>query len=202
MKRYGTDHQRTIRPWRGIIAAAVLAGGLSVATGIAQTQPEPAQAQPAADRIESQEVVDRMLERRSQSARVAPARSGEAGEGTVTMPVTAVDIDRSVLGLAPGEDAPPLMRDGSFIIGRRGHLRTSGDGAHLLFVFDSQHADKSLLPMIVQPCALREDMEDYLAQRGHEISFIVSGQVFSYRGANYLLPTMMKVAIDRPAATQ
>ncbi|WP_428386392.1 hypothetical protein [Mucisphaera sp.] len=186
---------------RGSFAAILLAAGLAVATGVAQTDPQPANAQ--SDSVPASTVVERMLERREASPRIAPTgRNDNENASPVAMPLTAVDIDRSVLGLAPGEAAPPLMRDGSFIIGRRGHLRRSSDAAHLLFVFEAQAADNPTLPMIVQPCALREDMEDYLAERGNEISFIVSGQVFTYRGANYLLPTMMKIAIDRPGAGQ
>jgi hypothetical protein len=39
-------------------------------------------------------------------------------------------------------------------------------------------------------------MEDTVDRRGDTTVFILSGQVHTYRGANYLLPTMMKVAVD------
>ena len=66
-----------------------------------------------------------------------------------------------------------------------------------VFVFDadSQHAPEP--PMILQPCRLLQSMEDIVQQRGDTVVFVLSGQVHVYRGANYLLPTLMRIAIDR-----
>lgn len=194
-------HHVDTQPWRGAAAATLVAAAIIAVSGLIQTGTVLAQSESNPDEQDANAVVQRMLEKREESPRLTPDRAA-SDTNAVAMPVSAVDIDRSVLGLAPGEEAPPLLRDGSFLIGRRGHLRPSMDGAHLLFVFESQAEQDPMLPMIVQPCALREDMEDYLAQRGDAITFIVTGQVFAYRGANYLLPTMMKIAIDRPNASQ
>ncbi|QDU71849.1 hypothetical protein [Mucisphaera calidilacus] len=188
--------------WRSAAVATLIATAIVAAIGSLQTPAVFAQDEPAPDKVDADNVVQRMLEKRENSLRIAPDRDNDDNPNAVAMPASSVDIDRTVLGLAPGEEAPPLLRDGSFIIGRRGHLRPSTDGAHLLFVFEAQDDQQPTLPMILQPCALREDMEDYMSQRGNTITFIISGQVFAYRGANYLLPTMMKIAIDRPNAAQ
>ena len=51
--------------------------------------------------------------------------------------------------------------------------------------------------MILQACQLLQTMEDIVQQRGDTVVFLISGQIHTYRGANYLLPTMMKLAIDQ-----
>ena len=38
---------------------------------------------------------------------------------------------------------------------------------------------------------------ELIEQRGDTVVFLISGQIHTYRGANYLLPTMMKLAIDQ-----
>lgn len=114
------------------------------------------------------------------------------------VPATAaVTIDRALIGIAPDQALPPLRREGEFVMSRRGRLVRSGDGKQVLFVFDADSAASPELPMVVQPCQLRQSMEDVVLQRGDNVVFIVSGQVHTYRGANYLLPTMMKLAVDK-----
>ena len=108
-----------------------------------------------------------------------------------------MDIDPAVLGVAPGEDPPPLRREGEFIVNRRGRLVRSSEGGHLLFVFESDTQAAPELPMILQACQLLEAMEETVQRRGDMTVFILSGQVHAYRGANYLLPTMMKIAVDK-----
>ncbi|MCC6680546.1 MAG: hypothetical protein IT445_06545 [Phycisphaeraceae bacterium] len=109
----------------------------------------------------------------------------------------AVKIDPALMGIAPEQELPPLKREGEFVVDRRGRLVRPAEGKALLFVFDADSAAAAELPMVVQPCRLRESMEDLVANRGDSVVFIVSGQVHTYRGANYLLPTMMKLAVDK-----
>jgi len=47
--------------------------------------------------------------------------------------------------------------------------------------------------MYLLPCQMLEDMETLVARHEKSIVFIISGQVFVYHKANYLLPTMMKI---------
>ena len=115
----------------------------------------------------------------------------------VGAPAVSVDIDRSVLGVAPGQPQPTLKREGEFIVNRRGRLVRSPDGAHVLFQFEADSAQAQEAPMVMQACRNLEAMEDYVAERGDTAVFVVSGQVHVYRGANYLLPTMWKLAYDQ-----
>ncbi len=123
----------------------------------------------------------------------APAMKPGPGAGA---PAASVDIDPAVLGIAPGEDPPTLRREGEFIVNRRGRLIRSAEGGHLLFVFESDTADNPELPMVLQACQLLEAMENEVQRRGDSTIFRLSGQINTYRGANYLLPTMMIVVAD------
>jgi len=112
-------------------------------------------------------------------------------------PVVPVQVDPNVVGTAPGQPRPELRREGELVVNRRGRLTRSGDGVHSMFVFESDSRDNPEPPMMLMPCQLLQNMEDLVADRGDRIVFIITGQVFTYRGANYMLPTVMKLAIDR-----
>lgn len=155
-------------------------------------EPENADADaPEADPTD--ESIDRLMRQRQAPPAVAPTDS-PAGEQA---PAGQVEPDRSVLGVAPDAQQPELRREGEFIVNRRGHLRRSADGAHLLFVFEADDRESPEAPMILQPCRLLETMEDIVERRGEDVAFILSGQVHTYRGANYLLPTMMRIDVNR-----
>ena len=40
-------------------------------------------------------------------------------------------------------------------------------------------------------------MEELISDRGDRIVFKLTGQVFVYRGSNYVLPTLFTLAIDK-----
>jgi len=113
------------------------------------------------------------------------------------IPPSNVEADARVLGSAPGLQQPKLLREGEFVINRRGRLVRSAEGGGTLFVFDADDAESPEHPMSMLPCQLLQSMESLVTERGDKLVFIVSGQVFTYRGANYLLPTAMKLAIDK-----
>ncbi|MEO0587939.1 MAG: hypothetical protein AAF078_09895, partial [Planctomycetota bacterium] len=77
-------------------------------------------------------------------------------------------------------------------IQRRGKI-----GPQILHMFEADGQASPELPMIVQPTRLLEAMEEIVNERGGAVVFDVSGQVHTYRGANYLLLTKMKIAINR-----
>ncbi len=112
-------------------------------------------------------------------------------------PADRVDLDPAVLGVAPGGKAPALLREGEFMINRAGRLIRSSDGALSLFVFEADDTDSPERPMILQPCQMLQAMEDLAARRGGDMVFVLSGQVHTYRGNNYLLPTRMKTQVDK-----
>lgn len=107
-------------------------------------------------------------------------------------------LDPAVIGTAPGQTPPALRREGEFVINRRGRLVRSPDGEVALFVFDADSKGEGQEPpMILQPSRMLEVMETRVREEGDQAAFIVSGQVFTYRGANYLLPSTVRPAIDR-----
>lgn len=117
---------------------------------------------------------------------------------SIGVPAVQIAVDPAVLGTAPNQVAPTLRREGEFIIDRRGRLMRSPKGNHALFVFDADtKEDGQEPPMILMPCRLLQDMETIVIEQGDSIAFIISGQVHTYRGANYLLPTTMRPAVDR-----
>lgn len=118
--------------------------------------------------------------------------------GTVRpSPSIRMNVDPAVLGVAPGMEPPKLRREGDFVISRRGRLVPSSDGRHAMFIFESDGTTMSDAPMVLVPCQTLQSMEDLVAERGERIVFVMSGQILEYRGMNYLLPTMMKLDIDR-----
>ncbi len=87
------------------------------------------------------------------------------------------------------EPQTKLVREGAFLVSRRGRmvkLRTN----QWAFVFDADAQGKADAPMILQPCQRLEQMERIAEQAGDSATFTVSGQVFTYRGRNYLLPSL------------
>ncbi len=88
-----------------------------------------------------------------------------------------------------------LRREGQFILTRRGRLvKAKGGTTPYTFVFDGDTGSLNEPPMFLMPCLLLEDMEKIAKAQGDSAVFVVSGQVFVYKGANYLLPTLMKLA--------
>jgi len=154
----------------------------------------------------AQDVMEQLLEQRREAPVVEPTREPEVIDqpARVGAPAATVDLDPAVVGIAPppaGEGAsaekPKLLPEGTFIVNRRGRIMRSSDGAHVMFVFEADQPDAPETPMILMPCRKLEDMEDYVEKHGDQTTFRLSGQVHTYRGANYLLPTMMVIDIDR-----
>ena len=97
-------------------------------------------------------------------------------------------------------DLPPLsagkfLPEGTFITGRGGSLVLS-DAGDAIFVPRGDHA-ASLSPVMLLPCQRLEQMLAAREVNGAETTFAVSGQVFTYRGGNYMLPATMTIEFDR-----
>ena len=160
-----------------------------------QTQPTPPQtSMPSSEAIEQQ-----LLEQLENNPLATPNTSvGDQPSATGAPPSAgSVDVDPGVLGVAPGQDPPKLRREGEFVVSRRGRIVKSTNGRHVLFVFDADSDSAPEPPMVMTPCQMLQNMEDIVRERGNKITFVISGQVLVYRNVNYLLPTMMKIAIDR-----
>lgn len=170
----------------------------------AEAEPAPAAVeaeatQPVSDAEIAEQAMEDLLGSRKAAPVIEPNQQSPAlqpGPAASGAPAASIDIDPAVLGIAPGEDPPPLRREGEFIVNRRGRLIQSAEGGHLLFVFESDSADNPELPMVLQACQLLEAMENEVHRRGDSTIFRVSGQINTYRGANYLLPTMMIVVAE------
>jgi hypothetical protein len=107
----------------------------------------------------------------------------------VGVPSASVDLDPRIVGVRPGEPLPILRREGEFVIERTGQLLSIEDGLYWVMDFESEPSQPDLRPMIVQKCQRLASMQEALLQRGENLMFTVTGQVHTYRGVNYLLPT-------------
>ena len=155
----------------------------------------------------ARDVMEQLLDQRRDAPVVEPTRDPQVVNqpSRIGAPAAMVDLDPAIVGTAPAPpggqaatgERPGLLPEGTFIVNRRGRLMRSSDGAHVMFVFEADQADAPENPMILQPCRKLEDMEDYIEKHGDQTTFRLSGQVHTYRGANYLLPTMMVIDIDR-----
>jgi hypothetical protein len=90
----------------------------------------------------------------------------------------------------PADRLGPLVREDTLIFRQRAHLvRVGGAQKIPVLVFHSDTAHDPMRPMLVLPTRRLEDLEALQAKLGQDANFIVSGQVETYRGNNYLLLT-------------
>ncbi|MEM1108799.1 MAG: hypothetical protein AAGH99_08930 [Planctomycetota bacterium] len=166
--------------------------------------PSVANAQSGDDAASPREIIDRLIAEREASPGVAPdaRQSIEVIPNRVGVPAAAVDLDASVVGVLPGAPLPKLRREGEFIIERPGQLMTVDEGLYWVFAFDPVSGQPDLRPMIVQKCQRLASMQDTLDQRkGNDLGFTITGQVHTYRGVNYLLPTAIAGTRQLPPGT-
>lgn len=159
----------------------------------AKPAPSATPAKPAATQPSSEDVMNQLLQQKQENTPVEPTAK-PANEEVAGSPV---QFDPKILGVAPGQEPPKLRREGEFVVSRRGRVVRAASSNHLIFAFDADSEKAPEPPMVLMPCQLLQNMEDLIRERGDKVSFILSGQIFAYRGANYLLPTMMKLAIDQ-----
>lgn len=89
--------------------------------------------------------------------------------------------------IAPGTPGrATLLREGTFLLNRRGRL---APGPQPLFAFDPDAEGRVDPPMLLLPCEHLGSLQHTAARAGSAAAFIVSGQVFVYRGRNLLLLT-------------
>lgn len=155
------------------------------------------EATPSAD-----EVLEQLLEQKQDSPTPEPGGTARPGDGAPAgaqgaAPSPRLASDPLLLGLDSDQPLAELMEEGQFVISRTGRVIRSADGSHALFVLDSDGPGAPEPPMILQACKLLETMEKTVKEQGDNVPFIITGQVFMYRGANYLLPTIVKREFDR-----
>jgi hypothetical protein len=172
--------------WAGTAAlGAALAAGAPPATG-------PAAATQPATRPSPEQVMQELMGRRTANPLIEPEHRA---------PIDAVEalhapLDATLRGVAPDETGARTRHEGELVMGRRGRL-IYGPGGQAIFAFEGDSRETPEPPMVLQPCRELDEMEALARDRGDKIVFVVSGQVFAYRGANYLLPTMAHIAVDQ-----
>ncbi|MFA7236722.1 MAG: hypothetical protein WC058_07650 [Phycisphaeraceae bacterium] len=172
--------------------------GASAAPGSATT---PAPADPSGGTADTsggggqptaEQVLNELLRKRAENPLIEPARPAEDTDARQS------NANAASLGTAPNLAPGKLKREGSFILARRGRMvRAPGGATPWMFTFDADADGLQDPPMFLMPCQLLEDMEQVVEDHADRTSFLISGQVFVYHGANYLMPTLMKIAPDR-----
>jgi len=143
------------------------------------------------------EVLGELLQKRAEAPsgidRGADAGASSSSSGSNQTRST----DPLLLGLDPDKPQAELKEEGQFIVARTGRLVRSPDGSHALFVLDADKRGAPEPPLVMHACKLLETMEGTIREQGDNIPFVVTGQVYVYRGANYLLPTIVKREFER-----
>ncbi|MEX2217654.1 MAG: hypothetical protein WD749_02745 [Phycisphaerales bacterium] len=91
----------------------------------------------------------------------------------------------------------PLRREGTFLLRQRGSMVRLPGGERAI-IFHPDQTGRAERPMLLIPCANLERMEQIAADRPTPPVFDISGQVFAYRGVNYLLPTAFPMVQPGP----
>lgn len=169
------------------------------ATTTTKPAPAPAPAPKSDKRPTAEDVMNDLTGRIERNPAIEPSQKIPSNVAPMPNSATAIaeDAGAAVQGVAPGASMGKLRREGEFVINRPGRLVRAPQSGILLFAFDSDAANSTEPPVIIMPCAYLQYMEDLARERGDRVVFVISGQVTSYRGANYLLPTNVRLGIDR-----
>lgn len=184
------------------MAFALSLNGLLIAqdSPVEESADKPTVSEPVKADNNAADVVDQMMKKMKQQQPVVEPTERPSASATEKRPALSpspkIDLDPKVLGIAPGMPKPKLRREGEFVVNRQGRLLRSNDGQHMVFAYKSDSKIQPEPPMIVVPCQLLQNMEEMMLERGDQITFSITGQILSYHGTNYILPTMMKPAID------
>ncbi|HCD34512.1 MAG TPA: hypothetical protein DER01_19035 [Phycisphaerales bacterium] len=184
------------------MAFALLLNGLAIAqdSPVEESADKPTVSEPVKADNDAADVVDQMMKKMKQQQPVVEPTERPSASATEKRPALSpspkIDLDPKILGIAPGMPKPKLRREGEFVVNRQGRLLRSNDGQHMVFAYKSDSKLQPEPPMIVVPCQLLQNMEEMMLERGDQITFSITGQILSYHGTNYILPTMMKPAID------
>ena len=192
---------RKMQPFLLVFALIVMSSSLLIAQDegdapAAEPTEKAAEEKPEAGSAEDVmgDMMNRLKDRPSRGMEAKPDSTSTV-QPTVRSKVPV--LDPRIVGVAPDAPQPKLRREGEFIVSRRGRIARTKDGNHVLFMFDANNKQRPEPPMLLVPCEILETMENEVERQGDKIAFIVSGQILTYRGANYLLPTMMKVDWNR-----
>lgn len=154
-----------------ILSAAIFAFAETSTSTQPATRPE-GSAERRADRE-----MDRLLQPGGSSARpIQPVPDA---------PTT--DQSSGPAAVAPGAPAVNVLREGTLIVDRVGHLSRSADGREMEFTFDSDGKTMKDPPLILLPNLKLMAIENELSRSSRDLKFKISGVVTEYRGRNYIL---------------
>ena len=95
------------------------------------------------------------------------------------------------------QDAADGAREGDLLVSRRGRLTRSNGGAWII-VFDADARGLREPPMVLLPSITLRSMEYWARATGMNRPVLISGQVYTYRGQHFLLPTAWRTPVERP----
>jgi hypothetical protein len=122
--------------------------------------------------------------------------SGEAGPSTVALPDVSVPI-------TVGKDSepplrPPLLREGSHLVRVVGRLKQDPTDRSWTFIIDPADELSPGHELKMMPGTLLAEMERMIESAPeHQLIFEMTGEVFIFRGRNYLMPTHPPLLIGR-----
>lgn len=109
-----------------------------------------------------------------------------------TQPNTPAPVTDTTTMAEAATTGTRLLREGTYLTSRRGRMSRS-TGNEWVYSFDADAKGKADPAMILMPCMNLQNMERVVERTGEGVNFTISGQVFVYKGRNYLLPTMYVV---------
>lgn len=121
-------------------------------------------------------------------------------DGTVLQPSNIRSTDRTSGSgaVAPAAPSITVLREGSYLVDRTGHMTRSSDGRDMEFTFISDGRTMRDPPVIILPNLKLMAMETAAAGSTRDLLFRITGMVTEYRGRNYIL--LDKVVIVPDAA--
>lgn len=89
------------------------------------------------------------------------------------------------------------LAEGSFIVKRAVRLVRSDSNGAWTVAFESDRDGMQEAPLVVLPCRLLEGLQSWAGRLGEAFRLNISGQVYTYQGQGYLLPTVMEIPYER-----
>lgn len=98
---------------------------------------------------------------------------------------------------------PPLLREGTFMLQVKGSLHRGEQSGSWVFRVARDDPSLELFELTLLPCTLLASLEQLVeSMPGEEIVFDLTGQVFVYRGRNFLMPTHAPRLVDYVAPSR
>ena len=97
----------------------------------------------------------------------------------------------------PPASSTPLLREGTFMLQVKGSLQRGGQPGVWVFRIAPGDPGREMSELTLMPCTLLASLEQLVESMPDErIVFDLTGQVFVYRGRNFLMPTHAPRLVD------